>query len=167
MPRFHKVARYLISLTAFALAPLALSACAGTPALPDDPFDGETSALTMVPVNHTDRYTLNLFVDKYWAGGVYAHAGGAAGACCYPGLKDWSKPVTVRWTWGDESAKGDKPAKAAEKRSVIVHFPAGGPKRSNNDPSKYDGESYLCVILRDIDTAELAFSVSRTGCTTK
>jgi len=58
--------------------------------------------MTMVPINHTNRYAVEIFVDKYWAGDVTRHSGGGAANCCYPGLKDWSKPVTVKWIWGWE-----------------------------------------------------------------
>jgi Protein of unknown function (DUF3304) len=140
---------------------LTLSACAGT-ILPDDPFDGPGSAMAMVPVNHTDRYAVNIFIDKYWAGDVEDHAGGGSAVCCYPGLKDWSKPITVKWMW---DAEEDRKTKAitmhSEPRSVVAHFPTSGP-HSDRDPMKDD--AYVCVILRDLDTAELAFSPTRKGC---
>jgi hypothetical protein len=144
---------------------LSVSACAGVSPLSDDPFDSSEPGLTLVPVNHTDRYALNVFADKYWAADVPPEGGGGSRTCCYPGLKDWSKPVTVRWTWGTESDPKTKfILRAPEKHSVVVHFPAGGPSR-NDDMSK--DEAYLCVILRDTDRAELAFSTSGRGCFNK
>ncbi|MFL9903396.1 hypothetical protein PQR71_35580 [Paraburkholderia fungorum] len=52
----------LTSLAACAL--IVLSACAGSARLPDDPFASRGSAMAMVPINHTDRYAVNIFVDK-------------------------------------------------------------------------------------------------------
>jgi hypothetical protein len=145
-------------------AMIALSACAHV-ALPDDPFDGEGTALSMVPINHTDRYAVNIFVDKYWAGDVSSHAGGGGAACCYPGLKDWSQPVTVRWTWGwEEDPKTKAMTKPDESHTVVVHFPSRGP---HNDPDPYKADAYACVIFRDLNTVELAFSPSRSGCADK
>jgi len=136
---------------------LALSACGHT--LPDDPFDGASTALSMVPVNHTDRYAVDIFVDKYWAGDADDHSGGGAAACCYPGLKDWEQPVTVRWTWGQESNRATGVIqKKREQRMVVTRFPAGGP---HVDPDPYKTDAYACVIFRDLDTVELAFSASR------
>jgi Protein of unknown function (DUF3304) len=140
---------------------LTLSACAGT-ILPDDPFDGPGSAMAMVPVNHTDRYAVNIFIDKYWAGDGGRQSGGGKAACCYPGLKDWSKPITVKWTWGtEEDPKTKAITMLREPRSVIANFPASGP---HSDPDLKKDDAYVCVILRDLDTAELAFSPTRKGC---
>jgi hypothetical protein len=140
-----------------------LSACGHT--LPEDPFDGEGEALTVVPINHTDRYAVDIVVDKYWAGNASRRADGGAAACCYPGLKDWSQPVTVKWTWGTEE---DPKTKAItiprEPHTVVAHFPAVGP---HSDPDPYKTDAYLCVILRDLNTAELAFSPSASGCDEK
>ena len=142
---------------------LTLSACTGT-LLPDDPFAGD-SPMAMVPINHTDRYAVNIFIDKYWAGNVTRRAGGGKAACCYPGLKDWRRPVTVRWIWGtEEDPKTKAITMPREPRSVIAHFPASGP-HSDPDPGKDD--AYVCVILRDLDTAELAFSPTALGCADK
>jgi hypothetical protein len=142
------------------------SACAGIPSLPVDPFDNSEPGLTLVPINHTDRYALNVAADQFWAGDARPHNDGAGAACCYPGLKNWNKPVTVRWTWGRESDPQTKVVlKPREQHSTVVHFPAGGPTRDDNDMSK--DEAYLCVILRDIDRAELAFATSRTRCANK
>ncbi len=115
----------------------------------------------MVPVNHTDRYAINIFVDKYWAGDVNEHSGGGKAACCFPGLEDWREPVTVSWRWGTES---DPVTKALtlppESRTSVTHFPANGP-----DPARDD--HYICVIFHDLDTVELAFSPTRRACTSK
>ncbi|MEZ0606393.1 DUF3304 domain-containing protein [Paraburkholderia sp. IW21] len=150
----------LTSLAACAVA--TLSACAGSAALPDDPFASGGSAMAMVPINHTDRYAADIFVDKYWAGNVTRHAGGGAAACCYPGLANWSQPVTVTWIWGwEEDPQTKAVTKPDEKHTVVAHFPADGP-HSDPDPNRDD--AYVCVILRDLNTAELAFSPSRSGC---
>jgi hypothetical protein len=162
---------YPASLRAIGLAAcvlFAVSACAGGPSLPDDPFDSDEPGLTMVPINHTDRYALNVVADKYWAGDARPHNDGSAAACCYPGLKDWNKPVTVRWTWGTEvDPKTKAVLKPREPHSMVAYFPPGGPKRSAEDIAQDKDEPYLCVILRNRDTAELAFSWSGTGCATK
>jgi hypothetical protein len=62
----RSVSLCIIGLAACVL--FAVSACAGGPSLPDDPFDSNEPGLTMVPINHTDRYELNVVADKYWAG---------------------------------------------------------------------------------------------------
>ncbi|SAK54303.1 hypothetical protein AWB82_01939 [Caballeronia glebae] len=133
--------------------------------MPDDPFDGEGKALSIVPINHTDRYAVGIFVDKYWAGDVDEQSGGGSASCCYPGLKRWSRPVTVRWTWGQESDPQTKIIlKKRERREVIAHFPAVGP---HSDPDMSKDDAYLCVILRDLDTVDLAFSPSAFACADK
>jgi hypothetical protein len=145
------------------LAVFTLMACAS--AVSDDPFAGGGPALAMVPANHTDRYTVGIYVDKYWAGGVHRQSGGAAAACCFPGMKDWSMPVTVTWEWGrEEDPKTGAVTMPDEKHSVQVSFPAGGPRQ---DPGGRQSDAYLCVILRDRDTAALAFSPTRSGCMSK
>jgi hypothetical protein len=144
-------------------AVIALSACGHT--LPDDPFASEGQAMAMVPVNHTDRYAVSIFVDKYWAGDVTHQAGGGGAACCYPGLRDWRQPVTIRWTWGwEEDPKTKAVTMPDEPHTVVAHFPSGGP-HNDRDPMKDD--AYVCVILRDLNTAELAFSPNRSGCADK
>ena len=143
---------------------LTLSACAGG-TLPDDPFDGEGKALSMVPINHTDRYAIRIAVDKYWAANVPPHGGGGSAVCCYPGVKDWSRPVTVDWTWdAEEDPKTKVLTKPVEPHTAIAHFPSGGP---HSDPDEYKDDAYLCVILRDLDTVELAFSPSAFACADK
>jgi hypothetical protein len=113
--------------------------------------------MAMVPINHTDRGAIDVFVDEHWAGDVDKHQGGGAAACCYPGLNDWRQPVTIRWTWGDGS-------KETERQAVVTHFPASGP---HDDPDPLKSDAYVCVILRDLNTAELAFSPSASGCAHK
>lgn len=49
------------------------TACAPSNAGPDDPSAAGGRTLAMVPVNHTDRYTVGIYVDKYWAGGAHRH----------------------------------------------------------------------------------------------
>jgi hypothetical protein len=136
----------------------ALSGCAGGASLADDPFDSD-QPLAMVPINHNDRYALNVVADKYWAGDARPHNSGGAAACCYPGPRDWSKSVVVRWEWGTEvDPKTKAVLKPREPRSAVTFFPPGGPGK---------GDRYLCVILRDHDTPELAFSRNASGCATK
>ncbi|WP_242468458.1 DUF3304 domain-containing protein [Burkholderia plantarii] len=135
----------------------ALSACANDSLPPDDPLASE-HPLWMVQVNHTDRGAINLAVDRYGMGDVYPHSGGGAAACCYPSPKDWSKPVTVHWEWDTMFDPKAKVIPPTEPHSLIVHFPAGGPAKNDR---------YLCFILRDRDTAELAFSRAATRCATK
>ncbi|MBU9643139.1 DUF3304 domain-containing protein [Burkholderia gladioli] len=150
---------------AIGTAVFTLTACAGSNAMPDDPLAGGGQALAMVPANHTDRYTVGIYVDKYWAGGVYPKSGGTAAACCFPGMKDWSKPVTVTWTWGtEEDSKTKAITMPREKHSVEVNFPVNGPHK---DPDWHKSDAYLCVILRDLNAAELAFSPTRSGCMSK
>ncbi|PRH08244.1 DUF3304 domain-containing protein [Burkholderia gladioli] len=143
----------------------ALAACAKLDVASEDPFVDGGPALAMVPANHTDRYTVGVYVDKYWAGGVYPQSGGTASVCCFPGMKDWSKPVTVTWEWGTEE---DPVTKATtmprEKHSVQVNFPAGGP---HHDLDWHNSDAYLCVILRDRNTAALAFSPRASDCMDK
>lgn len=169
--RIKGIDSYPASLRTIGLAVcvlFAVSACAGRTALPDDPFDSNEPGLTMVPINHTDRYALDVVADRYWAGDARPHNDGSAAACCYPGLKDWSKPVTVRWTWATEvDPKTKAVLKPHEPHSMVAHFPPGGPKRSADDMAQDKDEPYLCVILRDRDTAELAFSRAATRCATK
>ncbi|MBI0329492.1 DUF3304 domain-containing protein [Burkholderia plantarii] len=140
-----------------ACALLVLSACESESLLPDDPLASE-HPLWMVQVNHTDRGAINLAVDRYGMGDVYPHSGGGAAACCYPSPKDWSKPVTVHWEWDTMFDPKAKVIPPTEPHSLIVHFPSGGPAKNDR---------YLCFILRDRDTAELAFATGRTRCATK
>jgi hypothetical protein len=49
----------------------------------------------------------------------------------------------------------------------VAHFPPGGPKRTAEDIAQDKDEPYLCVILRNNDTADLVFSWNATGCATK
>ena len=141
-------------LAAFVL--FAVSACAGAPASPEDPLASD-HPLWMVPINHIDRVAINLAVDRYGMGDVYPHGGGAR-ACCYPGPMDWSKPVTVHWEWDTVVDPKTKVVPPTEPHSMVMHFPPGGPARDDR---------YLCLILRDRDTAELAFSRVALQCATK
>ncbi|MBI0327085.1 DUF3304 domain-containing protein [Burkholderia plantarii] len=135
----------------------ALSACASDSLPPDDPLASD-HPLWMVPVNHTDRGAINLAVDRYGMGDAYLHEDGSAAACCYPSPKDWSKPVTVHWEWDTMFDPKAKVIPPTEPHSLIVHFPSGGPAKSDR---------YLCFILRDRDTAELAFSRAASRCVAK
>ncbi|MEK6368188.1 MAG: hypothetical protein V4803_18015, partial [Burkholderia gladioli] len=75
------------------------------------------------------------------------------------------KPVTVTWVWGTEEDPATKAiTMPREKHSVQVNFPAGGPHR---DLDWRKSDAYLCVILRDLNTAELAFSPTGSGCMSK
>lgn len=67
--------------------------------------------------------------------------------------------------WGYKEDPTTKAVTAPdEKHSVQVNFPTGGP---HQDPDSYKSDAYLCVILRDRDTAALAFSQTRSGCMSK
>lgn len=145
--------------------PILFSACATADVLPDDPFAGAGPALTIIPINHTDRHIPDLYVDQYWGANVYPHNGGGSGVCCYPGLKDWRKPVRITWRWGMEEDPVTKAiTRAGEDRTAVVHFPEGGPKRSSDTS---EDESYLCVIFRDNDQVELAFATKGSACARK
>ncbi|MBA1365888.1 DUF3304 domain-containing protein [Burkholderia gladioli] len=142
-----------------------LASCATPNAVSDGIFLGSGPALAMVPANHTNRYTVGIYVDKYWAGGVYPQSGGTAATCCFPGMKDWSKPVTVTWVWGaEEDSKTKTITMPREKHSVEANFPVEGPHR---DRDWHKSDAYLCVILRGLNAAELAFSPTRSGCMSK
>jgi hypothetical protein len=158
-PCRRPMATYLRKVALAAGALLALSACTADSALVSaDPLASE-HPLWMVPVSQTDQWAINMAVDRYWMGDSPPHGGGGAAACCYPSPKDWSKPVTVHWEWGTElDPKTKAVIKPREPHSLIVHFPPGGPAKDDR---------YLCMILRDRDTAELVFARSRTRCATK
>ncbi|WP_226993598.1 DUF3304 domain-containing protein [Burkholderia plantarii] len=159
-PRDKAVRSRFVTLRATVLAAcalLVLSACADSSLPPDDPLASE-HPLWMVQVNHTDRGAINLAVGRYGMGDVYPHSGGGAAACCYPSPKDWSKPVTVHWEWDTMFDPKAKVIPPTEPHSLTVHFPPGG-------PAKHD--RYLCLILRDRDTAELAFSRAASRCVAK
>lgn len=136
---------------------LGVSACAGSTALPDDPLASE-HPLWMVPVNHVDQWAVNMAVDKYGMGGAPPHGGGGAAACCYSGPGDWSRPVTVHWEWDTVVPRGAKVVPPTEPHTMLVHFPPSGPAKDDR---------YLCLILRDRDTAELVFSRVGSHCATK
>ncbi|ALK33837.1 DUF3304 domain-containing protein [Burkholderia plantarii] len=134
-----------------------LSACASDSLLPDDPLASE-HPLWMVPVNPTDNWAINMAVDRYGMGDSNPHDDGAGAACCYPSPKDWSKPVTVHWEWDTVVTPETKIVPPTEPHTMLVHFPPGGPAKNDR---------YLCLILRDRDTAELAFSRAASRCATK
>ncbi|MCS3394126.1 DUF3304 domain-containing protein [Burkholderia thailandensis] len=158
-------AKFKRAAVAASCAVFALTACASSDTQSDNPNIGGGQALGMVPINHTDRYAVNIFVDKYWAGDAEPQNAGGKTACCFPGMKDWSKPVTIRWTWGQESNRETKVIlKPRESRTVQAYFPAQGP---HSDPDWHKTDAYLCIILRDLNTAEVAFSPSGTGCRMK
>ena len=159
-PRDKAVCSRFVTLRITALAActlLVLSACAESTLLPDDPLSSE-HPLWMVPVNPTDNWAINLAVDRYGMGGANPHAAGGAAACCYPSPKDWSKPVTVHWEWDTVVRPGTKIIPPTEPHTMVLHFPPGGPAKDDR---------YLCLILRDRDTAELAFSRVASRCATK
>ncbi|QPS45035.1 DUF3304 domain-containing protein [Burkholderia humptydooensis] len=155
-------AKFRHTALAACFAVFALTACAGSSALPNDPLAEERRALSITPVNHTDRYAVDIYVGRYWAGAVDSQGGGGSATCCFPGMKDWSKPVTVTWIWGtEEDPKTKAITMPREKRSVQVHFPPGGPRQ---DPDPYKTDAYLCVIFRNLDTVELAFAPGSSKC---
>jgi hypothetical protein len=157
MRTIHSSSSSLHTVGLAACVMFAVSACAGGPAAPDDPLASD-HPLWMVPINHTDRGAVNMAVDRYGMGGAYPHGGGGARACCYPGPTDCSKPVTVHWEWDTVVALGTKVVPPTEPHSMLVHFPPGGPAKDDR---------YLCLILRERETAELAFSRVASHCPTK
>ncbi|ACD17041.1 conserved hypothetical protein [Paraburkholderia phytofirmans PsJN] len=157
-PHKRSMATYLSAAALAASALLAVSACADNSLLPDDP-PASGHPLWMVPISQTDRWAINMAVERYGMGDSPPHGGGGGAVCCYPSPRDWGKPVTVHWTWGTElDPKTKAVIKAREPHSMILHFPPGGPARDDR---------YLCLILREHDTAELAFSRAATRCATK
>jgi hypothetical protein len=157
-PYRRSIATYSRTVALAAGAVLALSACTADSALVSaDPLASE-HPLWMVPINQTDRWAVKMVVDHYWMGNGTPHGGGGSAACCFPSPKDWSKPVTVRWEWDTIVDSKTKVVPPTEPHSMVLHFPQGGP--ANDD-------RYLCMILRDRDTAELAFSRAATQCATK
>ncbi len=142
--------------------------------LPSTSSADQGPGLWLVPVNHTDRYAPNIFVDDAWAGNVGPQGGGGGAACCIAGRKDWSKPVLVKWRWGAEENPATKAITVpGEDHSAMVYFP-GAPKRLNKsikeEWSREDymaDEAYLCVIFRSREKVELAYSYSRGGCKQK
>jgi hypothetical protein len=67
--------------------------------------------------------------------------------------------------WGQESDPQTKTVlRKREQRVAVAHFPAGGP---HSDPDMSKDDAYVCVILRDLDKVDLAFSPSRSGCINK
>lgn len=63
-------AKFRHTALAACFAVFALTACAGSSALPNDPLAEERRALSITPVNHTDRYAVDIYVGRYWAGAV-------------------------------------------------------------------------------------------------
>lgn len=128
----------------------------------------------IVPVNHTGRYAYPIFVEDAWAGNVNAYGGGGKATCCLAGRNDWSTPVKVQWRWGTEEDRMTKQiTMPPEERSALVSFPRA-PHRVNKTIQEqwtledYQAdEAYLCVIFRTLDTVELAFSSSGSGCRSK
>lgn len=150
---------------------LALASCSSIPSIS---AADKGPGLWLVPVNHTDRYASNIFVEDAWAGNVGRQGGGGGAACCIAGRKDWSKPVEVKWEWGYEVDPLTKKITIPdESHSAMVSFP-GAPKRLNKSIKEkwsaedYMGdEAYLCVIFRTLDKVEFAYSHNRGGCRQK
>ncbi|WP_186138585.1 hypothetical protein [Burkholderia gladioli] len=147
------------------VAVFTLTACAVSNGIPDHNVSGSGSVLSMVLANRVDRWAVDVYVDKHWAGIVGPQDGGAAAVCCFPGVTNWNHPVTVTWYWGIlKNPKTKAVVASKEKRSVQVSFPASGP---HQDPDWHKADAYLCVILRDDNTVALAFSPTRSECVSK
>lgn len=155
----------------FLLISILMSSCALAPALSGDV---NAPGQMLVPVNHTGRYALNIFVEDAWAGNLDAHGGGGSATCCIAGRKDWSKPALVRWRWGREEDPVTREVTVpGEDHSTLVAFPRA-PHRVNKtvqeEWSREDylaDEVYLCVIFRTLELVEFEFSSTRGGCATK
>ena len=153
-----------------ALAAL-LASCSS---LPNISSADQGPGLWLVPVNHTDRYAPNVFVDEAWAGNVGPQGGGGGAVCCIAGRSNWSKPVLIKWRWGAEEDPVTKAITlAGEDHSAMVSFPRA-PKRLNKSIKEawsiedyMADEAYLCVIFRSLDKVELAYSSSSNGCRQK
>ncbi len=80
--------------------------------------------MAMVPINHTDRYAVDIFIDKYWAGDVSSHGGVAARPpAAIRALKIGGQPVTVKWVWGwEEDPKTKRVLEPDEPHTVVAHF---------------------------------------------
>lgn len=148
-----------------------LASCSGVPSTSSADVG---PGLWLVPVNHTDRYASNIFVEDAWAGNVGRQAGGGGAVCCIVGRTDWSKPVEVKWEWGYEVDPTTKKITVPdESHSAIVSFP-GAPKRLNKSIKEnwstedyMADEAYLCVIFRSLNKVEFAYSHSGGGCRQK
>lgn len=148
-----------------------LTSCAGVTGR--DSAD-QGPGLWLVPVNHTDRYAPQIFVDDTWAGNVGRHGGGGGAVCCIAGREDWSRPVLVQWRWGREEDPVTKAVTlAGEDRSAMVAFPRA-PKRLNKsikEPWSSEDyaadEAYLCVIFRTLDKVELSYATRAGACREK
>lgn len=163
-----------------ALAGLLLAGCSSAGTSQDDVFTDDARALGIVLVNHTDRYVSQAYVGKYWAANIgkrYADGsprGGNSSVCCYSGVTDWRKPVRVAWTWGSEgepstvnkdgTLKLGKETMPAEQHEVMAKFP---PRFPLDSPDRFKQETALCVIFRDLNTVELAYSVGGFDCDKK
>ncbi|WP_083339056.1 DUF3304 domain-containing protein [Chromobacterium sphagni] len=162
------------------LVSLLLVGCSTASGLPDDPFAGKARALSIVLVNHTDRYVSQAFVDKYWAANMGKRypdgspRGGYSSVCCYSGVTDWRKPVRVMWEWGreEEPGVGNKngtytPGKLIlpdEEHVVMAKLP---PRFPVDSPDMFKQETSLCVIFRDLNTVELDYAVGSVACAKK
>ncbi|WP_283151240.1 DUF3304 domain-containing protein [Silvimonas soli] len=170
--------RHLLLPALLALAAALLTGCGSTfyghppasPQVTDTASAPDGPSLMMVPINHYGRYADSVFVDKYWAGNVTRQhedgtpAGGGKAVCCYQGYKDWSKPVKVRWVWGYERDKQTKQiVRESEWHEAMVKLPS----QPRSAPDPLDSDAYLCIILRDRDKVELAYSRTSTGCADK
>ncbi|MEN6079459.1 DUF3304 domain-containing protein [Chromobacterium piscinae] len=164
-----------------ALACLLLSGCStAATSQQDDVFTDDARALGIVLVNHTDRYVSQAYVGKYWAANIGKRyedgspRGGNSSVCCYSGVTDWRKPVRVAWTWGREEEPGvankngtytpGKMILPDERHEVMAKFP---PRFPLDSPDRFKQETALCVIFRDLNTVDLAYSVGGFDCDKK
>ncbi|MBX9346617.1 DUF3304 domain-containing protein [Chromobacterium vaccinii] len=163
-----------------ALGSLLLACCSSAATSQDDVFTDDARALTIVLVNHTDRYVSQAYVGKNWAANIGKRyedgspRGGNKQVCCYSGVTDWRKPVRVAWTWGSEgepstvnkdgTLKLGKETMPAEQHEVMAKLP---PRFPLNGSDRLKQETALCVIFRDTNTVDLAYAVVGTDCDKK
>ena len=147
-----------------------LAGCASLADGSDQPFTGGGGkALNMILVNHTNRPISQAFVGTNWAANASAAdadgLGGGKIVCCY-NVTDWRKPVKVMWTFSEigEPSFYNKDGIRTEGKVLIpkedhvlmVNLP---PRMPISSDDMFKDEGNLCVIVRDLNTVELQYSV--------
>jgi hypothetical protein len=52
--------------------------------------------------HYTERYAVNIFGGRYRAGDADENNLSGKTACRFLGVKDWGKPVMIKWAWETE-----------------------------------------------------------------